>query len=45
MRRTERRRGGGGKESVATNQLGPRDGNKENAKTKKTLKSTMERRM
>ena len=44
MRSTERG-GGGGKESVATNQLGPRDGNKENAKTKKTLKGTVEKRM
>ena len=44
MRSTERG-GGGGKESVATNQLGPRDRNKENAKTKKTLKGSVERRM
>ena len=45
MRSTEREGSGGGKESVAPNQQGPRDGNKENAKTKKTLKGTMEKRM
>ena len=45
MRSNERGVGCGGKESVANNQQGSRDGNKENVKTKKTLKGTMEKRM